>query len=219
MSWYESCLKPVIEVATFMGVIGALFYQESIIKSQRKEFERQRIKDNKQAFETLYFNLLNTYEVKIQQSGITYNCPDGLKFYQNYLEKYASTHFKGSQDLFTILQESIDSFESPEKYIEWVKRKDNFMIIDFNLSMTLEILCKLDTVEVYNSIELDKQYKRFYFDLFFKTKDKHELTVYLIWCLFPQYGQLRILIEKYNLFETAVDLHKFKKIKNIYNTN
>ncbi|EKB02670.1 hypothetical protein HMPREF9711_03132 [Myroides odoratimimus CCUG 3837] len=220
MSWYESYLKPVIEVATFMGVVAALFYQESIIKSQRKEFERQKEKDDKQAFDTLYFNLINIYDNKVKDAFLTYRTENSDALYREYLYQCACSEkirYDDSVHLFHKIEYTVEEYDTPQDYINWVIKNPNYLIIDLNLSTALEILIKLDSIEIHKNKNLDKEYKKFYFNLFFSTKDKFELTVFLIWCLFPQYNKLKLLVEKYNLFEDALGTNFLISIKSLYN--
>ncbi|WP_158962346.1 hypothetical protein [Myroides fluvii] len=215
MGWYESCLKPVIEVATFMGVVAALFYQESIIKSQRKEFERQRIKDNKQEFNDLFFNLHSMYnETKVNIHK--YYGENHENMYHDYLETIVDKEFLNNYDsLFDSLEQTIQR-TTPKRYIDWVHNGRLPFSIDSNMNLLIIIINQLDDFDIFDSKEQDKKYKEAFFKMLFDPKDKFELLALCIWGLDPKFETFKTFMIQNKFLDNLLGTSQFNCLLDLY---
>ncbi|MDM1502270.1 hypothetical protein HX071_08635 [Myroides marinus] len=216
MSWYESCLKPIIEVATFMGVVAALFYQESIIKSQRKEFDRQRIKDNKQEFNDLFFRLFDLYKINIKElyssQGIKSSSLHSSILYKAIEKPFLDTDCSLSSKFnFSIL-----TYDNKLEYIEKIHSLGLHNIHKTSFEQIQLIFRQLEGVSIYNKEELDYLYKKDFAILFFSSMTTLELVIICIYSFQEPFHELKKIITRYNIHKELLNMYELQELVKLF---
>jgi len=196
MGWYESCLKPVIEVATFIGVVCALLYQESIIKSQRKEFERQRIKDNKQSFEQTFNFFYNQYKVNQKELYTTNNVTNSqlLIFIE---QNIILPGLKG--DVYHNLNKSLSSSQFNDHINKVCKLKLNTFVL--SASYVQFLLVTTHKIDVLDDKKKEIEYKRKYLLQVFSERSNYDLTIILCLFLSDIFKEAREILIRYQILD------------------
>ena len=222
---YENCIKPIIEVLTLGGVFAALIYQNKTIVEQRKEFKRQKIKDDIQQFENSFFHLLNEYNLLTDK----YDGLCNIKYPKQSFLDLLDIEFKTNE--IEGLKKSLSTIINMEEYRAGVilplnisnqifpKNSTtfydtlgfsyiNFLIVFFNI---------IDRSSIYESNKKNIQFSKRYIDILKSKFSLYENYYLFFYALSENGGELKDYIEKYTIFQNVKFPKCFTPLKEKFN--
>ena len=222
---YENCIKPIIEVLTLGGVFAALLYQNKTIIEQRKEFKRQKIKDDIQQFENSYFHLLNEYNLLTDK----YSGLDRIKHpKQTFLDlldiEFGSIEIENfKRPLSTIIEMNMfnSRFMLPINTPNQIFPEENSSMF-YTLGEPYFKFLKsffeiIDNVKIYESNNENIEFRKRYFNIIQSKIGVYENYYIFLYTLSSHGSYFKSIVEKYGFFKDVYLDYCFISLKNELN--
>lgn len=224
---YETCIKPIIEVLTLCGVFAALIYQNNTIIEQRKEFKRQKIKDDIQQFENTFFHLLNEYNLLTDKYSGLGNIHHPKQTFLDLLDiEFNSILIENERRSFS----SIIELEIFNSRILLPINTPNQIFAEANSSMfnTLGVpyfkflksyFEMIDNVKIYESNKENILFRKGYLDIIQSKMGIYENYYIFLYALSKNGLYFKNIIEKYGFFKDVYFDNCMLSLKNEFNVS
>jgi hypothetical protein len=192
--FFGGVLNPILTFLTFMGLLITIILQQSELKQSRKEFKGQKESLENQEFDNKFFQMLNLFNMVI-----------------NNLE-YKLTHkdnLKGKQ-VFPKLKELLKDKIKPKTYKLQIDEYEHFKIEFNNFNNNYDVSFKYYFINLYQILKyvdknsINKREAKEYTNIIRAQLSKNELVLLFynaIGVIDFSKRKYKKLIEKYSLFE------------------